>query len=180
MQFLPMYAQMNVKEKNEKENFCSQLSMEKIEEQEFLKEVMFKNKIVVYKNEVFVGNGFAGKVEQVHIFTKENETVFKTASLKLDNEGAIQEIPEFEYLVFLENEVYIILKNSTEELEIYRFGDTVEIYAMILATSTESQNTIVACCLYDKSEDIIIRNVTTDEQTVRALYILFNSWTGRE
>ena len=36
MNFLPTYAQVN--EKSEKERFCSQLNMEKIEEDEFLKD----------------------------------------------------------------------------------------------------------------------------------------------
>ena len=47
---------------------------------------------------------------------------------------------------------------------------------MILSNSMESHNTIFTFCLYDKKEDVAIKEVTTNDQTAKAWYILFKSW----
>ena len=177
MNFLPPYVQENMEEKSGKESFFSMISMEKIDNDEFLEDAVFYNKIVICKNGIFEGNGFSGVVQELDIFIRENENVFKTPSLKKNEEEQIQEIPEFEYLVFMEFNVYMLFKNSNEEVEVFRLYDTVEVYAMIISKSIRSHSMIYACCLYDKKDDIVIKDVTINEEAAMASWILFDNWT---
>lgn len=162
-------------EEDKKTNFLSEISFEKIKKREFFNHACLQNKIVIYKNKLFVGNGFSGEIKRVSLFIKEGRKTFKESYLEKDDMGNdLQDIPDFEYLVVVKDEVYIIFKSKDDELEIFRFDDIVKICVFVESTSEIGGNVIYACCICDKIKDIFLKDVTTNVESAQFIYALFN------
>ena len=166
------------KEKKEKEKGLQELVLLPIKQQEFCELMTFAKKTTIYKYDLLVGAGFEGGIKRLHMFIKDDD-VFIRHTYKADeaeNEKSKKK-PEFEYLVFLKEVVFLIVRNENQEPEVFQVGGNAKIAVYLEAMNPVNGNVIYGCYISDQATKQYYESFTMDENAGAMLIYSFKAFT---
>lgn len=165
-------------EKTKKEKGLNDLTLLPIKLHAFCDLMTFAKKTTLYKYDLFIGAGFEGEIKRLHLFVKD-EDVFIRQTYKADEpeDEKNKRQPEFEYMVFLKETVYLILRNEKQELEVFQVKGKTRIAVYLEAMNLVNGNVIYGCYIGDLDSKQYYESYTMDEGTGAMLIYSFKSFT---